>query len=62
MEDALAARGAIGLIHHPTALETDFTEGNGSARLTEEVLEGDGTGLAILAPHGGRIEDTSSWV
>jgi glycosyltransferase involved in cell wall biosynthesis len=26
MEDALAARGAIGLIHHPTALETGFTE------------------------------------
>ena len=25
MEDALAARGAIGLIHHPTALETGFT-------------------------------------
>jgi glycosyltransferase involved in cell wall biosynthesis len=26
MEDALAARGAIGLIHHPTALETGFTD------------------------------------
>jgi glycosyltransferase involved in cell wall biosynthesis len=26
MEDALAARGAVGLIHHPTALETGFTE------------------------------------
>ena len=26
MEDALAARGAIGLIHHPTALETGFAE------------------------------------
>jgi glycosyltransferase involved in cell wall biosynthesis len=26
MEDALAARGAIGLIHHPTALETGFSE------------------------------------
>ncbi len=25
MEDALAARGAIALIHHPTALETGFT-------------------------------------
>ena len=26
LEDALAARGAIGLIHHPTALETGFAE------------------------------------
>lgn len=26
MEDALAARGAIGLIHHPTALETGFAQ------------------------------------
>jgi glycosyltransferase involved in cell wall biosynthesis len=26
MEDALAARGAVGLIHHPTALETGFAE------------------------------------
>jgi glycosyltransferase involved in cell wall biosynthesis len=26
MEDALAARGAIGLIHHPTALETGFAD------------------------------------
>jgi glycosyltransferase involved in cell wall biosynthesis len=26
MEDALAARGAISLIHHPTALETGFAE------------------------------------
>ncbi len=26
MEDALAARGAIGLIHHPTALETGFSD------------------------------------
>jgi glycosyltransferase involved in cell wall biosynthesis len=26
MEDALAARGALGLIHHPTALETGFAE------------------------------------
>lgn len=25
MEDALAARGAVGLIHHPTALETGFS-------------------------------------
>jgi phage replication-related protein YjqB (UPF0714/DUF867 family) len=37
-------------------VETDFTEGEGAARLTEEVLEGDGSGLAVLAPHGGRIE------
>jgi glycosyltransferase involved in cell wall biosynthesis len=26
MEDALAARGAVGLIHHPNALETGFAE------------------------------------
>jgi glycosyltransferase involved in cell wall biosynthesis len=26
MEDALAARGAVGLIHHPTALETGFSD------------------------------------
>jgi glycosyltransferase involved in cell wall biosynthesis len=26
MEDALAARGTIGLIHHPTALETGYSE------------------------------------
>lgn len=26
LADALAARGAVGLIHHPTALETGFTE------------------------------------
>ena len=26
MEDALAARGAVGLIHHPTALETGFPD------------------------------------
>ena len=26
MEDALAARGTVGLIHHPTALETGFSE------------------------------------
>jgi phage replication-related protein YjqB (UPF0714/DUF867 family) len=37
-------------------VETDFTEGQGAARLTEEVLGDDGTGLAVLAPHGGRIE------
>jgi phage replication-related protein YjqB (UPF0714/DUF867 family) len=44
---------------HPSltaTVETDFTEGNGAARLTEEVLGGDRTGLAILAPHGGRVE------
>jgi phage replication-related protein YjqB (UPF0714/DUF867 family) len=44
--------------HHSltATVETDFTEGNGAARLTEEVLEGDRTGLAILAPHGGGVE------
>jgi glycosyltransferase involved in cell wall biosynthesis len=31
MEDALAARGAIGLIHHPTALETGFAEADRDA-------------------------------
>ena len=40
-------------------LETDFTQGNPQApvRLTEEVLGNVGAGLAILAPHGGRIEE-----
>jgi phage replication-related protein YjqB (UPF0714/DUF867 family) len=40
-------------------LETDFTHGNPQApvRLTEEVLGNVGAGLAILAPHGGRIEE-----
>jgi phage replication-related protein YjqB (UPF0714/DUF867 family) len=39
-------------------LETDFTYGNPQApiRLTEEALGNVGAGLAILAPHGGRIE------
>jgi glycosyltransferase involved in cell wall biosynthesis len=31
MEDALAARGASGLIHHPTALETGFSEADRAA-------------------------------
>jgi glycosyltransferase involved in cell wall biosynthesis len=30
MEDALWARGAVGLIHHPTALETGFSETEGA--------------------------------
>lgn len=39
-------------------IETDFTGGDsqGPARLTEELLGDAATGLAILAPHGGRIE------
>jgi phage replication-related protein YjqB (UPF0714/DUF867 family) len=40
-------------------IETDFTDGDPEAvaRLAEELLgEEDATGLAILAPHGGRIE------
>lgn len=37
-------------------VETGFTERGGPARLTEEVLEGEAAGLAILAPHGGFIE------
>jgi phage replication-related protein YjqB (UPF0714/DUF867 family) len=40
-------------------IETDFTDGDPEAvaRLSEELLgEEDATGLAILAPHGGRIE------
>ena len=37
-------------------VETDFTEGDAPARLTEELLGEHATGLAILAPHGGRIE------
>jgi glycosyltransferase involved in cell wall biosynthesis len=39
LEDALAARGAIGLIHHPTALETGFSEAQReSLRNTEQRL------------------------
>ena len=37
-------------------VESDFTEGAAPARLTEELLGEHATGLAILAPHGGRIE------
>ncbi len=37
-------------------VESDFTEGDAPARLTEELLGEHATGLAILAPHGGRIE------
>ena len=37
-------------------VETDFTEGDAPARLTEDLLGEHATGLAILAPHGGRIE------
>lgn len=41
MEDALVARGAIGLIHHPTALETGFAETEReSLRGTERRLYG----------------------
>lgn len=40
------------------AVETDFTDDDEQAptRLTEELLGEHTTGLAILAPHGGRIE------
>ena len=39
LEDALAARGAIGLIHHPTALETGFSDAERDAlRNTERRL------------------------
>ena len=39
-------------------LETDFTRGRPRApvRLTEEILGDAASGLAVLAPHGGRIE------
>ncbi|HTW69105.1 MAG TPA: glycosyltransferase family 4 protein [Acetobacteraceae bacterium] len=41
MDDALAARGAIGLIHHPTALETGFSEADrDSLRRIEQRLYG----------------------
>ena len=36
MEDALAARNAVGLIHHPTALETGFSEADRAALLSAE--------------------------
>ena len=40
------------------ALETDFLGGDSSApvRLTEELLGRAATGVAVMAPHGGRIE------
>jgi len=39
MQDALAARGTIGLIHHPTALETGFSEADRAAlHLVEQRL------------------------
>ena len=40
------------------ALETDFLGGESTApvRLTEELLGRAATGLAVMAPHGGRIE------
>jgi phage replication-related protein YjqB (UPF0714/DUF867 family) len=38
-------------------VESDFTEGDAQARLTEELLGEPATGLAILAPHGGLIEE-----
>ena len=41
MEDALAARGTVGLIHHPTALETGFSETDrDSLRRMEQRLYG----------------------
>ena len=36
MEDALAAHKAVGLIHHPTALETGFSEADRAILLTAE--------------------------
>jgi phage replication-related protein YjqB (UPF0714/DUF867 family) len=37
-------------------VETDFTEGDAPIRLIEDLLGEHTSGLAILAPHGGRIE------
>ena len=36
MDDALAARNAVALIHHPTALETGFSEADRAALLAVE--------------------------
>jgi glycosyltransferase involved in cell wall biosynthesis len=36
MEDALSARNAVALIHHPTALETGFSEADRATLLTAE--------------------------
>jgi glycosyltransferase involved in cell wall biosynthesis len=36
LEDALAARSAVGLIHHPTALETGFSDSDRAALLAIE--------------------------
>ncbi|HEY1275614.1 MAG TPA: poly-gamma-glutamate hydrolase family protein [Thermoleophilaceae bacterium] len=45
-------------LDYTASVETDFTGGDpeARARLSEQLLGDEGTGLAILAPHGGRIE------
>lgn len=58
--EGLARLGAAPNPHTPNAtIEADFTDGDPEAvaRLSETLLgDQDATGLAILAPHGGRIE------
>ena len=62
MEDALAARGAIGLIHHPTAVETGFAETERESlrrmeqrlyrRLYRLIVTSDGTTERLVADFG----------
>ena len=62
MEDALAARGAVGLIHHPTALETGFSETDRTllrgierrlyARLHRVIVTSEATAERLVAEFG----------
>jgi len=62
MEDALWARGAVGLIHHPTALEVGFSETEGGMlhrierrlypRLTRIIVTSDSTAERLAAEFG----------
>jgi glycosyltransferase involved in cell wall biosynthesis len=62
MADALAARGAIGLIHHPTALETGFGEAERDSlrgierrlypRLRRLIVTSDSTAERLVAEFG----------
>lgn len=53
-----SATGGPNAANFNATLETTFSDGDAQApaRLTEELLGDAGAGLAILAPHGGRIE------
>jgi glycosyltransferase involved in cell wall biosynthesis len=62
MEDALWARGAVGLIHHPTALETGFSEAESAMlrrierclypRLTRIIVTSESTAERVVTEFG----------